>query len=797
MDEDSLPDTTDPVENIPEIAPNEVETLAYQHLIDRLEEIENLPTTDAQMKRDQRSQFVAVWSEILQIPPSDAPSCYQKCASLLSRLFKQNQIHIIRANTKIAREMCFACISQLTHSNISRFLKLKTEQQNLPDNRILKKHIFHLLRIAAQTITLIPFSKVDDRQFIENHFELYTVLIEHIEQSMPEHGETKVEQGHILGDIALRALNLLWNTTDRTVLVPLLLRNDFVKKLLGWLAQASKLADTNNRPLISIVLNIARHDDGADELNKYGAIDIIKEYMKIKPAKPDNRSLAISMTLALLSTPEELKRDTKDMNNVLNRLLQLVIDCSKNNRFRHEGFHVSEPLVILVKMFVVDERTLEYVLCHAETKPPSDPHSTIRLFITLLFKFTNALDVTNQIRQYTLISLLNIIWSISFQPNYASELTQDEQLMSIIKKFANDDQGKEVLEDYKPRSMEGVKEAVHGILHNLNRDFKTDMILEKKKTYRDARISDSTTKIQQKPSIMVSYSHENNDFCTHVLEVLNKHNDVFNIWIDRTHCQGAYDLWESIADGMEQASVIVCLLSNQYFESKSCRKEFIYATDSLKKKLVPILIEQFEPRGWLGIRMTGIKYVRFRGAFGSEQNKIIELSNTILATLSPQTLHDDDSYPLHLSHHVVSLPSPPSPPPQQQQQQHQQHLSSTNSIQQISIVTLRLFNQWTSTGDDINQWFAYHRLSNKLRDLYDFQTGEEMREYAKILVKDREKQMHIYERLFSKKYNGEELPPHEFNRFALALEKLLRENLPPTTTTNPSTSKNSSTCIIL
>ncbi|CAF5059359.1 unnamed protein product, partial [Rotaria sp. Silwood1] len=131
--------------------------------------------------------------------------------------------------------------------------------------------------------------------------------------------------------------------------------------------------------------------------------------------------------------------------------------------------------------------------------------------------------------------------------------------------------------------------------------------------------------------------------------------------------------------------------------------------------------------------MTGIKYVRFRGAFGSEQNKIIELSNTILATLSPQTLHDDDSYPLHLSHHVVSLPSPPSPPPQQQQQQHQQHLSSTNSIQHISIVTLRPFNQWTSTGNDIHQWFAYHRLSNELRDLYDFQTGEDMLEYAKIL----------------------------------------------------------------
>jgi hypothetical protein len=99
---------------------------------------------------------------------------------------------------------------------------------------------------------------------------------------------------------------------------------------------------------------------------------------------------------------------------------------------------------------------------------------------------------------------------------------------------------------------------------------------------------------------MISYCHDNNLFCNEILDILSTRNDVFDIWIDRTHCQGIIDLWESIANGMEQASIIVCLLSNQYFESKSCRQEFIYATDSLKKRIVPVLIGNFDPKGWLG-----------------------------------------------------------------------------------------------------------------------------------------------------------------------------------------------------
>ena len=107
---------------------------------------------------------------------------------------------------------------------------------------------------------------------------------------------------------------------------------------------------------------------------------------------------------------------------------------------------------------------------------------------------------------------------------------------------------------------------------------------------------------------MISYCHADNIFCTRIFELFNTHSDTFEIWIDRTHCQAATDLWEAIADGIEKASVIVSLLSEKYFESKSCRQEFIYAMDSLKKPVIPVLLGDFEPKGWLGNHRISISF---------------------------------------------------------------------------------------------------------------------------------------------------------------------------------------------
>ena len=174
------------------------------------------------------------------------------------------------------------------------------------------------------------------------------------------------------------------------------------------------------------------------------------------------------MTVALLSSPEQLRRDNKGVNDLLNKLLQLVMNAFNRPRYRSDGFHISEPLGVLAKMFVVEERTLDYVLCHAETEPSSNAVSTIGLFIDILLKFSDALKGTDLLEQFTLLAILNICWSISFQPDYAETLAKNEQFMEFVQSFASVD-GQEILEQYKPRSMESVKKATQGILINLKR----------------------------------------------------------------------------------------------------------------------------------------------------------------------------------------------------------------------------------------------------------------------------------------------------------------------------------------
>jgi hypothetical protein len=122
-----------------------------------------------------------------------------------------------------------------------------------------------------------------------------------------------------------------------------------------------------------------------------------------------------------------------------------------------------------------------------------------------------------------------------------------------------------------------------------------------------------------------------------------------------------------------------------------------------------------------------------------------------------------------------------------------------NVANSISFPLHPALNQQTSTTNDIHKWFAEHRISTQLRDLFDFQSTEEMLDYAELLIKDREKQMNIYAKIFAEEYDGKSLRPHEFNRFANALEQLLKEKRPSSTSVKPKSPIliKSKTCVIL
>lgn len=234
--------------------------------------------------------------------------------------------------------------------------------------------------------------------------------------------------------------------------------------------------------------------------------------------KNDAKHLLVCfMAIALLSTPEQLKRDKKGMNVVLNQLLQMTIDATKNNT-AHYGlsFHISESLAVLVKLFVVEERTLDYILIHAETEAPSDVASTIKLFADLLIFFSDFITSKDPLNQLTCIALSNIIWSISFQPQYQDELKENKELINTIRRLANDGDS-QMIDQYKPRSMQSIKKATDGILFNLHEQTTNFSYIKTLKANNETIVSPVISELTTNLSI-----HHSSDLGHTVVEQTNR-----------------------------------------------------------------------------------------------------------------------------------------------------------------------------------------------------------------------------------------------------------------------------------
>ena len=240
----------------------------------------------------------------------------------------------------------------------------------------------------------------------------------------------------------------------------------------------------------------------------------------------------------------------------------------------------------------MDDHSLEYVLNHAETDPQLTLSATIALFIDLFVDFQGSSSRSDYRKQVVSTALLNILWSISFQDRYKAKLKQNDKLLEIIKTISQDNDEK-MTDQYVSRSMESPRNASNGILHNLN-------MTSNKQGNVPVSLPISSNTDNRKAMIMISYAHDNNRFCDRILIALQKDEHLFGIWIDRDHCSSSEDLWEKIAHGIGEANLVVCLLSQEYYNSKPCRKEINFAIKR-NKPIVPIYFGDPGDCDWLGM----------------------------------------------------------------------------------------------------------------------------------------------------------------------------------------------------
>jgi hypothetical protein len=241
---------------------------------------------------------------------------------------------------------------------------------------------------------------------------------------------------------------------------------------------------------------------------------------------------------------------------------------------------------------------------------------------------------------------------------------------------------------------------------------------------------------------MISYSHSDSTFCRELVEHLSPH---IPVWVDYKQAQHGLnhsdDVWEEIAGAMETATVILLIVSKEYYDSKSCRQELSYASDTLKKRIVPVYApnHQYKASGWLGIRIAGQKYVHFgKKSFTDALNELLSLviadqKSTIIPKSSHQTI------PTKLNEPDNSL------------------------------------NNWTSK--DIRKWFDDNHIHNDLITLYadQFHTGTALLVYAHHV-----KQFYRNEYVqvltnYRKAFNGKRLQTIDFITFVDALWRLRDE----------------------
>jgi hypothetical protein len=299
------------------------------------------------------------------------------------------------------------------------------------------------------------------------------------------------------------------------------------------------------------------------------------------------------MVSALLSTPEQIKKDHKRMNNVLDILLETVYYASIASDYRHldSGYHLSELLIVFVKLFN-DDRTLDYIMEHSQV----DLHAptTLDYFINLMTNYYSTVSNENRCKLLTCTALVNILWSISFQDRYKQKLkNSNTQFKQLIHYFSKETNQKIASHQYIPQYIENIQKAATGLLVNI------DEVAHPTTEQVNQTATATVTNNNKKAMIMISYSHEDTEFCKQLYEEIKKRE--YDIWVDFNFLKTG-DPWEQIAAGMKRANIITCLISEDYCKSKSCRLEATYALEKLQatKPVIPVMLRKHELPDWLG-----------------------------------------------------------------------------------------------------------------------------------------------------------------------------------------------------
>ncbi|CAF1553797.1 unnamed protein product, partial [Didymodactylos carnosus] len=357
-------------------------------------------------------------------------------------------------------------------SDLKRYIRKKSSLSVVHYYEII---LYAILDVANKAAMYSVFETNDLKQFtsIFDSFKIYLTTYFNDNTKLDQLPSVcfELQSNH---KICISILSLIWTLADKTKLVPLFISCGCPKSVLDWI-QLSHLRFEHKRPLISIIHNLARNPQGQSTFRKIDENGILD---KIRPAienyKDNDINVIYYMGYTLIYGHELLELSLKELRNqethyykvaVIKHIFEYNINACytsiEHKQMSFNGFHLSELLVVLEKLFISDY-IVQYCL-ELGFSLQSEPINYISLFSNTLLSIYGAITDGDERGKLACESIIYIIWSLTF---FADKEIADQ--LKTIKGQLKSNGNLLIVLHRLTETDHTTTEAVKCILHNLD-----------------------------------------------------------------------------------------------------------------------------------------------------------------------------------------------------------------------------------------------------------------------------------------------------------------------------------------
>ena len=118
--------------------------------------------------------------------------------------------------------------------------------------------------------------------------------------------------------------------------------------------------------------------------------------------------------------------------------------------------------------------------------------------------------------------------------------------------------------------------------------------------------------------IFISYSRKDLVVVTSLKKEMEQQTGV-SCWMDLTGIESGDQFQDVIIRAIEQSKIVLFMMTENSIESEFTKKEILYAKN-IKKRIVPIMLNGFQPKGWFLFEFGGIDYIDISNSI--QKNKL-------------------------------------------------------------------------------------------------------------------------------------------------------------------------------